>query len=177
MDAALIDRVRVRDPAAILELRQILFPRLAAVCTHVLKDPALAEEIAEDVWMDFVFDSIQRVEQPEAIGTYLRVMAVRRCVRVRERRMRHEELGERSRAGSDPEGEVISALDWPDRRLSLEACLGLLSARARQILRLRFHLDQTQETIGESLGFSKQYAGRVLKRSLEALRVCLEERS
>jgi len=176
MDAALIERVRVRDPVAILELRRILFSKVTAVCVHLLRDAALAEEVAEDVWMDFVYQSIDRVERPEAVAAYLRVMAVRRCVRLRERRSRHEEFTDRGPAGADPEAAVVGALDWPARRRRLEACLKRLSARARQVLRLRFHLDQTQEAIGQSLGFSKQYAGRVLNRSLEALRACLEER-
>jgi DNA-directed RNA polymerase specialized sigma subunit len=42
-------------------------------------------------------------------------------------------------------------------------------------MRLRFHHDLTQEEIGQRIGASKQYAGRVLAKGLEVLRLCMKE--
>jgi RNA polymerase sigma factor (sigma-70 family) len=184
MDAELFDRLRARDPQAQVELRRELLPRVLAVCRRLLPDPSLAAEAAEDIWMDFAFGGLDRLRAPEAVSAYLRVMTVRRCVRLRDGWARHEELGERACPAGGPGGETSGAaveegllMGLEQRRLRerLVRCLRRLSEKARRIVRMRFFLDLTQEQIGQSLGVSKQYAGRVIHRSLDALRACLEE--
>jgi RNA polymerase sigma factor (sigma-70 family) len=176
MDAELLDRLRARDPQAQAALRRELFPRVLAVCRRLLLDATLAAEVAEDIWMDFVFEGAERLRAPEAVGAYLRVMTVRRCVRLREGLARQVEFDESCALDAcAPEAGLEAGLDQRRLQARLAGCLRRLSDRARQIVRMRFFLDLTQEEIGRAFGVSKQYAGRVLQRSLDALRVCLEE--
>jgi DNA-directed RNA polymerase specialized sigma subunit len=53
--------------------------------------------------------------------------------------------------------------------------LKLLSRRARRIVRMRYRNEMTQEAIGKALRVSKQYIGRLIAKSLEALRECMRE--
>ena len=171
---ALLNGLRAREPRAQSAARQHLYPRVLAVCRKMLADPVLAEDTAEDIWMDFLFEHVGKVQHARALSAYLRMMTVRRCVRIRKGRARHTDLDEVAESTGHPEDGLVSAVDDQRDQDRLQACLDRLDGRARKMLRLRFHLDQTQQTIGRALGVSKQYAGRVIARSLARLRKCLE---
>jgi RNA polymerase sigma factor (sigma-70 family) len=170
----LLDGLKEGTTRARAIARQSLFPRVLAVCRRMLSDPILAEDTAEDIWMDFLFLHAARVQSARALPAYLRMMTVRRCIRIRQSRARLAELDENSASNGLAEDHLVSAVDLMRDQVRLQACLEQLDGRARKILRLRFHLDLTQEAIGQALGVSKQYAGRVIARSLENLRQCLE---
>jgi RNA polymerase sigma-B factor len=58
----------------------------------------------------------------------------------------------------------------------LEAWLVELPEREREILRARFEEDLTQREIAERLGISQMHVSRLLRRSLERLRVMARRR-
>ena len=70
---------------------------------------------------------------------------------------------------------AVAGLDRERMKGRLQICLDRLSEKVGKIMRMRFHLQMTQAQIGQGLGVSKQYAGRVLNKGLAALRLCLEE--
>ncbi|MGC4119974.1 MAG: sigma-70 family RNA polymerase sigma factor [Myxococcales bacterium] len=177
MAGDLLTRVKAREPGAQRELRSQVFPRALAVCRSILRDEALAEEVAEDLWTDFLVSHVGSLRSLEALPAYLRLMAVRRAGRVQELRARHDELPERL-PDARPGAESVLVEESERRRLALQLrdCLGALRPRSRQMVRLRFSHGMTQEQIGSELGFTKQHVGRVLAKSLAALRQCLEGR-
>ena len=67
-------------------------------------------------------------------------------------------------ADDETDGKAMEA------RLMLSPALRRLSPRDRQILRLRFVEDKTQQEIGDELGVTQMQASRLLKRILETLR-------
>ncbi len=177
MSGNLLQRLQAIENGAQKEAWDRWMPKITAICRRMLHDEAWAEEVAADLWMDFVYDSVQRVRNENAMDGYLRMMTVRRCVRLRDRRKKHQDVeqhGELARDQSDPSELAIQAIDGPTEHARLQKCLGALRQQAQDILRMRFHLGMTQERIGVALGVSKQYAGRVLGKSLEVLRLCLE---
>lgn len=175
-DFSLLPRLCDGDPGAQKELRERVYPRLLATCEQVMGDRVLAEEIAADIWMDFIYDHVHKLKKEGAIGAYLRTIAIRRCVRIKNWRTRHQDIAACApiAAGSDTEDGWIGQLDQEKRLSRLESCIKQLSERARAILRLRFYKDMTQDSIGQSIGVSKQYAGRVINGSLKQLRRCME---
>jgi RNA polymerase sigma-B factor len=63
-----------------------------------------------------------------------------------------------------------------ERGIVLEAWLVQLPEREREILRARFEEDLTQREIAERLGISQMHVSRLLRRSLERLRVMARRR-
>lgn len=172
-DDELLRRLKQRDGRAQLELRKRMFHRLLAVCTHILGDRVRAEDLAEDVLMDFAFEHVDRVEHPRAVASYLRLMAVRRARRIRQKQNRHES-GHIERARPvDEERMLVDAIDAPQRQACLSRCIEKQDKKARQMLRLRFYNELSVTAIGQQMGVSKQYVSRIMKRALEALRGCV----
>ena len=169
----LLDQLKARDPAAQAQLRRELFSRVRGTCTRMLRDPVRAEDVAEDIWMDFLFTHVDKVREPRAVSSYLRMMTVRRCMRLREFDARHQELDGATEPASNPEESLLGQLDQPRLRARLERCLEKIDGRARWMLQQRFFEEQKLEQIGEAAGVSKQYAGRVVKQSLARLRKCM----
>jgi RNA polymerase sigma factor (sigma-70 family) len=171
----MLEKLRARDHRAQQKLRKRLSPKILAVCRHMLQDESLAQETAEDIWMDFLYEHVDKVQKERALGAYLRMMTVRRCVRIRDWQKRHEEPENQPPLVGGSEAEMAAALDQRLQTARLEECLKQLSRRARRIMRMRYRNEMTQEAIGKALRVSKQYIGRLIARSLEALRECMEE--
>ena len=175
----LLDRLKLRDGQAQLELRQEAFPKVLGTCRHVLKDPVRAEEAAEDIFIDFLYDQVDRVRKSESLWPYLRMMTVRRCIRLRqlERRAKSVDGDDLMPAPTvDAEEPVLCRIDVERDLERLRGCLGRLSNRQKEILRLRFHHELSFSAIGHRLGTSKQYAGRTAKEALGSLRKCVGKR-
>jgi RNA polymerase sigma-B factor len=72
--------------------------------------------------------------------------------------------------GIDDEG-----LEHIDIRESIKPLLEALPSREKRILLLRFFKNRTQSEIAEEIGVSQMHVSRLLSRTLEQLRVSLEE--
>jgi RNA polymerase sigma factor (sigma-70 family) len=155
-------------------LRREVFPRIVALCERLLGSRAAALDEAEDLWTDFLVTHAGKLRSDAALVAYLRIMAIRRCRRRNELLQRQGAFVDLASEEEGPESSLILRDEDLRQQQRLEECLRQLDTRARQIVRMKFHFGMTQETIGEELGFSKQYAGRVLSKALEGLRRCIE---
>jgi len=86
-------------------------------------------------------------------------------------------------AYDDGDGSFAESIGQEDRELAraergvmLEAWLGELPEREREILRARFEEDLTQSEIAQRFGISQMHVSRLLRRSLEDLRVMARQR-
>lgn len=172
-DDELLRRLKLRDGHAQIELRKRMFHRLRAVSVQVLGDRVRAEDLAEDVLMDFAFEHVDRVEHPRAVASYLRLMAVRRACRLRTLQNRHETVREDRSGPSNTEQAIVEAIDAPARQACLSHCVDAQDHKSRQMLRLRFYSERSVTDIGREMGVSKQYVSRIMRRALEALRGCV----
>lgn len=170
-DETSLDALAAADPAAIEALERRYGRRLRAVVARICGPGFPAAELAHDVVVDFALDHAARLRDPAAIGRYLRLMAVRRAVRLRDRGRRHGPVDEVS--AGDPSGAWVAALDAPGRHARLADCLAELPPRTGRMLRMRFARDATTVAIGEALGVSKQYVSRVINDALARLRRCM----
>ena len=70
-------------------------------------------------------------------------------------------------------GELVGSrdpgYDQVDAGVTIELMSGVLDAREREILRLRFHDDLLQSEIAERMGCSQMHVSRIIRRSLERL--------
>lgn len=82
--------------------------------------------------------------------------------------------------GSSSLGDLLGfedrATEAAEARIVLEPLIGLLSARDRQILRMRFVDECTQQEIAETIGLTQAQVSRVLTRILASLRADLNGR-
>lgn len=81
-DQALIDRIVLGDETALSELYELLAPRAYAIALKILKDPAEAEEVLQDtfleVWRSATRFDPQRAAPDRWIGTMVRTRAIDR---------------------------------------------------------------------------------------------------
>lgn len=143
-------------------------PEVRRICRSILSNADEADDVADSVLVDFLFGHLQELRRTDAIGPYLRLMAARRALQ-RKRRSR----------------EVVASIDVPQDALGEEAaeravlserieeCAHVLTPKARTVLRLRFAGDLTAEKIGELVGGSKQYIGKLITKSCALLRECV----
>jgi RNA polymerase sigma factor (sigma-70 family) len=158
--------------------RTQLFPKVFGLCRHVLRDASLARETAEDIWTDFLLAHAPRIRTPAATEAYLRILTLRRCRRLNQLSSRQVPLEASTHEGpSDlptPEAALIAADEDRRRAARLAECMDQLDGHAVRLLRLRYQGGLTLDSIGERLGVSKQYAGRIVTRATDALRSCVE---
>lgn len=178
LDDEELARLKARDPAAQARFFRAHRGRVEALCARVLGHGADALEIATDVIGDFLFQYVDGVESPRAVATYLKLMATRRSLRWVKTRGKSDEVGDDDgdavELGREREPAVDQAI-WAQQMMPrLDGCLGQLTPKAREVLKMRFATDLTNEAIGDIVGGSKQYIGRLIKESTEKLRKCLD---
>src|SRR6185503_10135675 len=103
------------------------------------------------------------------------VLATIQSVSARRARSLDEPTGEDvtladSLGGNDPE------IDRAEMRALLDGAFGVLSARDREVLRLRFEDDMTQTEIADRIGVSQMQVSRLIRQSLARLRMDIERR-
>lgn len=144
------------------------------ICARILRSAPDANDVATDVLVDFMFKYVDTLSRPEALAGYLRLMAVRRSLRFRQRQTAGQEDAEVEglvdREGQSPEEAAGLRALMP----RLERCLDELTPRSQQVLRLHYAGEMANEKIGAIVGCTKQHVGRIIKQSLQLLRACLE---
>lgn len=174
MDDNLLERLKAGDPEAQRACRERYLPWLARTCGRWLGDRHRAWEVAEDVLADVMIDHVAKIRQERSLPAYLHMVATRRCGRLLRVPATTELPDDRADPAENAEVLLVTAAEERLRRARIGHCMEQLRPRVQTILRMRFHGDHTQEAIGRVLGVSKQYVGRVLARSLEDLKRCLE---
>jgi RNA polymerase sigma-70 factor, ECF subfamily len=173
----LIQRAKADEHQAQQELKMIVFMKIKTTCLRLLKDPNWAEETAEDIWMDFIYQHIQHLERADGLFSYLKTMTVRRCVRLRETQKKHQELSPQHEPSANDEPNLVEQIDVGRQRLKLDRCMGRLKQRDRVLLRMRYFFEMTLDDIGSRNQFSKQYVSKQIERSLMILKRCLESQN
>lgn len=171
-----LEALKRGDPEAQERLWTLHWDRVYATCARILGYGADASDVATDIVHDFLFTYVQNIEHERAIVSYLRLMATRRSLRRRRGADRHRELVPESVVDEDARGADVAAhtqLLLP----RLSDCLEELTPKAQQVLKLRFAGELTTERIGQLVGGSKQYIGKLIRQSTEKLRVCLESKA
>ena len=162
------------DDAARQEFWNNGFNAVLGVCSRVMGKGPAAVDITTDLLNDFVFHYVNQLSHPGGAWAYLKLMAVRRSVRERQRVLKGEEY-EDQRICS-PTNTAINE-DMALLRPELNDCLDTLTPKAQSVIRLKYRQGLPNEQIGRAVGGSKQYIGRLLKQSLVLLRECLQRKA
>jgi len=130
---------------------------------HCLRDPALAEEVAQDVFLE-LHRHLGKLETPEHIRHFLRRVAAHRAID-QARRRRPEYALETAPEPSSPAPESDPLLSETLRRL-----VASLPEKARMVIILRFQEDLDPADIASVLDMPVRTVKSHLQRSLELLR-------
>jgi RNA polymerase sigma-70 factor (ECF subfamily) len=171
-DSALAGRVAAGDRAAEAELYRRLAPRVRLYGLRHLRDPAAADDLAQDVIL-MTFDSLRagKVREPQYLGSFVLGTCRRVVADLRRGGARRQRLLERF--GS----ELVPAPPSEAPPVDLDRvthCLGGLSERERSVVVLTFYAERSSDEIGAELGLRPGNVRVVRHRALARLRACME---
>jgi RNA polymerase sigma-B factor len=78
---------------------------------------------------------------------------------------------------ADVLGDEEDGFDRAEERATLATLFAELTPRERTVLTLRFHEDMTQAEIGQIVGVSQMQVSRIIRNSIERLRIAAQRRS
>ena len=167
---ALLARARNGDSTAFAGLVRLHQGMVFSIALHSLRSRAAAEDLAQEVFLDF-YRHLSRIESAAHAVSWLRRVASHRCIdEIRRRQHRPETpvdvLPER---GLSP----LSREYFLEQRL--QALIATLPSRARMVVVLRFQEELEPSEIAETLNMPLNTVKSHLRRSLILLRARLAE--
>jgi RNA polymerase sigma-70 factor (ECF subfamily) len=174
-DAALVERVRNGDAAAMDELVTLYGPLLVHAARAVAGATDIAQDAAQDVFI-WMWDSRASLDVRGSLPAYL-VRAVRnRAVSALRRERTHENLAARVATDITLDATRVTSGDPPDLDIdsddfypALEQALDALQPRTREIFLLRADLGLSTAEVAESLGVGRATVHNQLSIAVKAL--------
>jgi len=165
---ALVARARSGDSAAFADLVRRHQAMVFSIALHALRSRAAAEDLAQEVFLDF-YRHLPRIESAAHAVSWLRRVASHRCIdEIRRRRHRPEvTVDVLPEQGRTP----VSREFFLEQRL--QALVATLPARARMVVVLRFQEELEPLEIAETLNMPINTVKSHLRRSLQLLRARL----
>jgi RNA polymerase sigma-70 factor, ECF subfamily len=138
-----------------------------SVALRILGDRFLAEETAQDVFVE-LHAKLAGLESEDHVVHWLRRLTVHRSIdRLRQRERRREEVTD---PGDIPELAVDAAPGDPLLSRQIRQLVGSLPVTQRTVIALRYQEDMTVEEIGEALSMPAATVKSHLRRTLQLLR-------
>lgn len=164
------------DDAAFAALYERFAPQVLGVATRVLRDRALAEEVAQEVLVEAWRKADRFDESRGSASAWINTLAHRRAVdRVRSEqasRDRDERVSQRDR--SRPFDEVADAAEVRLEHWQVRQAVAELSERQREAIELAYFAGHTYRDVARVLGIPEGTAKSRLRDGLLRLRVLLE---
>lgn len=185
-DVQLMLRVREGDESAFAQLVKKYQDRLIGVFTNMFTDPALAEDLAQEVFLR-IYRARQGYEPTAKFSTWVFQIASNLASNSRRSKSRKKEVQfHMSASGSQPlrsadqlvpEKSALMPtrqLDSEELRERVQAAMDTLNERQRLALLLHKFEGMNYTDIGETLEMSPQAVKSLLSRARENLRIALE---
>jgi RNA polymerase sigma-70 factor, ECF subfamily len=172
-DAELVERLRRRDPQALAELYDRYGRLVYSLIVRVVRDGALAEDLAQETFLR-VWNRVQGFDaQRGALGPWLLAVARNRAIDYlrsssgRERNAIELEEVDHPSLYTDMERDILAS----DQARLVRAALDKLSPNQREVIELAYFegLTQTEmaERMGQPLGTVKTWVRTALKNLRE----------
>ena len=157
------------DRAAFAELVRKHQSMVFSIALRSLRDSALAEELAQEVFLD-LYNHLGELQSSAHVEFWLRKVASRRCIDYVRRLRRH------SNVGLEDAPELSTAPQERDPFLTeaLRKLIASLPEKARMVVLLRYQEDLAPAEIAETLDIPLNSVKSSLHRALAMLREKLE---
>ena len=171
---ALLSRIRLGDEAAFETVFRTHYDALCEFATRYVREPALAEEIVQDLFAD-LWTKRQTWDVRESVRAYLFSATRHRALNLRRRQVMESDW-EQDQASDDvhvlhPVPETAdAALERADLRARLDAALEALPERCRLVMHLRWREQMRYAEIAAVMGISVKGVEIQLARGLAAIR-------
>jgi RNA polymerase sigma-70 factor (ECF subfamily) len=132
---------------------------------HFLRDRAVAEELAQDVFLE-LYRHLGEMQSPEHVVFWLRRVTANRCISEVRRRQRRPEVP----LEDAPEPEAPAFVADPMAGEQLRRMVGSLPEKFRMVVVLRYQEDLDPEDIARVLEVSVNTVKSQLQRALTMLR-------
>lgn len=179
--AQLLDRIALRDAAALRALYERTSSRLLAVAWRVLQDRTQAEDVLQEVFVTIWQQSALRPAGQSWSLAWLCVITRNRAIDLLRRKKPDEPLHWQDDNGDDRFHDIAAEDGSPMQHLlevedgqRLAHCLSELDAAPRQAVLLAFYDGLTHLEIAERLRRPLGTVKAWTRRSLLRLRACLE---
>ncbi len=172
-DALLLGRVRARDQAAFRSLADRHMPALLNLARRLLRDPADAEDVAQEAFLRLWTSSPTLEPGPGGLRPWLRRVATNIAIdrlRVRGRLELKDELPE----VAEPAGQ-LTALQETDLTARVGEALGQLAERQRIALTLFHYEGLSMNEIASIMGLSEGAVESLLARARRTLKGILHD--
>ena len=174
---ALLARVATGDRQAYEGFFDLLAPMVFGVCRKVLRDPSLAEEVAQEVMLEVWRTAPRHRADKASARTWVAVIAHRRAVdRVRseqaERNRRERDARVAAPTASDPVAETVADDAERDR---VKEALAELTPIQRQSVELAYYGGHTHTEVAALLDLPLGTVKTRIRDGLIRLRDTLEE--
>lgn len=178
-DEELVERLVERDERALERLYEKYGRATYSLVLKMLRDPARAEEVAQEVFLTLWRRPSSYVPGRGTFATWLLSVAHHRAVdELRTRRHELVPLGD----GTNGQPELVDEADdlaetaWlREQRVVVRQALGLLPASQRQAIEMAYFLGLTQREIADRLGEPLGTIKTRMRLAMQKLRIALEE--
>jgi RNA polymerase sigma-70 factor (ECF subfamily) len=140
-----------------------------SIACHFLRDRSMAEEIAQDVFLQ-LYRNLESLESEAHVAFWLRRVTSNRCVDYVRKRQRRPETS----LDDGPEPRNVEATGDPLLSRKLRALVQSLPEKPRLVMILRFQEDLMPEEIARTLDMPVRTVKSILHRSLAMLREKME---
>jgi RNA polymerase sigma-70 factor, ECF subfamily len=163
-------KARLGEPKALAALVRAHQRSVYSLALRMLGTADLAEDLAQEVFMQ-LNSSLHSIESGKHLVFWLRQVTTRRAIDQLRRRSRIE------MTALDEEAQLFSTVDGGDPLFQrhLRLLISELSAQARAVLLLRYQEDLDPVDIARALDMPVNTVKSHLKRSLDTLRLSIEE--
>ena len=162
---AVVEEGYTPDPESFAQLVRENQAMVFSLALHSLRDPSLAEEIAQDVFLE-LHRRLSSLESRQHVRNWLRKVTANRCIdQSRRRRVRPQVALEEVAEPAAPPGH-----DDPMRDALLRRLVAVLPEKDRMIVILRYQEDLGLEEIAATLDMPVRAVKAHLHKGLETLR-------
>ncbi|MGH9055097.1 MAG: RNA polymerase sigma factor [Acidimicrobiales bacterium] len=166
------------DGAAWEDMVRRFGPMVRGIARSYRLNPADAAEVSQTSWLRLV-QNIDRLQQPERVGSWLATTTRRECVLVARRSRRQvpvdSEALERAGTGSIGPPPIDTDLLRGEQSLTFRLALQRLSPRCQRLLGLLMADEASYREVSETLSMPPGSIGPTRGRCLEHLRRLLAE--
>lgn len=155
-------------------------PSLMAYIASMVRDPAAAEDLYQEVWLQLA-DAVERDVPIDDPPRWFRGVA-------RNRILMHWRKQRRSENSVRADSRLLEAADrafarhdatpdwWTDRRGALRECVSKLPGRSKRLVRLSYEESRTLDEIARAAGATYGSIATALTRIRQALLECMRRK-